>query len=344
MAIVYLICDLLWNPYKIGLVHYPRYVCIAINETYFISSVFVTFLFMWYVETNINETFVNHKWIRLTSLIPACIVTILVLSTPWTKVICWLDEEGIYHRGSWAFIHLIVCFLYGCISLLHLIISAFRKENYVYRKEYVSTSLCAGAIIFFNFLQQFIPELPLNAAGMLIGIVVEYTNISESLISLDPLTKINNKNQLFTYIHTKLKNLNEKDIFYLLMIDMDNFKMINDQYGHLEGDQAIIRIADALKLTFSDKNAMISRYGGDEFIVAGECKNIEDIPLLKENFHAILASLNKEARSKYPLTASIGTALWNPSIQTIPDFIQVADQDLYRIKKEKKKGRIRLMF
>lgn len=337
-AIVYLFSEVLWNLYQTGFLHYPVSICTIVNEIYFISSVCITMLFMWYVETSLDETCADHKWAGILSMIPAGLVCLLVLTTPWTRVVFWIDSSGVYHRSSLAFLHLVVCLVYGGISFFHLAALTFRKENYAYRKKMVATLVFAGAIEFFCIMQQFLPDLPLNAAGILIGVVIEYINVSESLISLDPLTKINNKNQLFTYIHSKMKSISEGDIFYLFIMDMDNFKKINDQFGHLEGDQAIIRVAEALKLTFSEKNAIICRYGGDEFIVAGECKHIEDIDLLKQNFEIALEGLNRHAGSQYGLTASIGTAIWNPTIKTIPDFIQIADKDLYAIKRKKKES------
>lgn len=335
-AILYMITEIIWNLYVEEIVVYSIIVCYAVNEMYFIVSAFLTMLFMWYVEANIDESCVKKRWNGVISTIPAIVTMLLTLSTYWTKAVFWIDEAGVYHRSSLANIHLFVCCLYGGMSFLHLAALAFRKENYAYRKKMTAAMTFAGTIIVFCVLQQFIPQLPLNVAGILIGVVMEYTNVSESLISLDPLTKINNKNQLFTYVHSKMKNISGNTIFYLFIMDMDNFKKINDEFGHIEGDEAIIRVAEALKLTFSEKNAIICRYGGDEFIAAGECRNMEDIELLKENFEVTLQGLNRHAGNKYELNASIGTAIWNPAIKTIPDFIKIADQDLYRMKKMKK--------
>ena len=128
-------------------------------------------------------------------------------------------------------------------------------------------------------------------------------------------------------VHDDTQNL------YLLMVDANRFKHINDTYGHLEGDAALIRIADALRLGCREygRKSSIARYGGDEFVVLvwAESKNGEqEIRHLIEGIHEHLERLNKEANSPYELSVCIGMAKVTGSAM-LKDVIEKADAQLY---------------
>jgi diguanylate cyclase (GGDEF)-like protein len=92
------------------------------------------------------------------------------------------------------------------------------------------------------------------------------------------------------------------------MIDLNKFKQINDRYGHVEGDYALKRTADALKAACTDNTlkTFIARYGGDEFIIITKTENEDLVKELCSDIKAALIRLNNEAGAEYELTASIG--------------------------------------
>lgn len=94
---------------------------------------------------------------------------------------------------------------------------------------------------------------------------VELENLSElhKLSTLDPLTKLLNRRTIEFLISTKLS---QKDYGYFFIIDLDNFKTINDNQGHLTGDLVLKELATILKKNLSE-NSLVGRVGGDEFIV-----------------------------------------------------------------------------
>jgi diguanylate cyclase (GGDEF)-like protein len=151
-------------------------------------------------------------------------------------------------------------------------------------------------------------------------------------ISLDKLTQVNNRQNLIGFLNHKLKNHSGE--LFLLMIDLDYFKTINDTYGHLEGDDALIRASQALKLACSDnfrRRPYIARYGGDEFIVVIESSKQEADRLL-ENIHTNLKALNDESHKPYTLAFSIGVGEYHPGMDANA-LIEAADSELYKIKR-----------
>ena len=135
---------------------------------------------------------------------------------------------------------------------------------------------------------------------------------STQQISLAKLTQVNHRQNLPGYMDYKLSSHDE--LLFLLMIDVDCFRQINDAYGHLEGDVALVRVARALKAACvpARKRPYIARYGGDEFII-------------------FMAGSRAEAEAPYRLAVSIGVGEWWPSMN-VKDLIAKADAAPYAVK------------
>lgn len=122
----------------------------------------------------------------------------------------------------------------------------------------------------------------------------------------------------------------------VIIIDLDNFKQVNDRYGHLFGDAVLTMVAKEIKKLFRSQD-IVSRIGGDEFLVV--MRGISDRKLLEsrcqrllENFQNIL----KNQRNKLPLSCSIGVALSPEHGKTYYELFNKADQALYWAKAEGK--------
>ena len=125
--------------------------------------------------------------------------------------------------------------------------------------------------------------------------------------------------------------------FILLLGDLDNLKMINDHYGHLEGDNAIISVAKAFQ-SIDAENCVYARLGGDEFalVFRGDYTD-NQITSYKQDIHKYMEDLNKF--NKYPYSASISIGMYYgiPTYENrINDCINIADKRMY-VEKNKKK-------
>lgn len=154
-----------------------------------------------------------------------------------------------------------------------------------------------------------------------------------SLLSLrDPLTNINNRRGFSQALDALLSD--DKSLgkyLYILSIDMNRLKYINDTFGHAEGDFAITSLSKAIVKVFGDA-AICSRFGGDEFT----CAMMSDSPdtyqadLLSKQIHDAIIQITGTFHKPYPITASIGLS----SCQISPDLdvetlITAADQKMY---------------
>ena len=120
----------------------------------------------------------------------------------------------------------------------------------------------------------------------------------------------------------------------LACFDLDDFKRVNDLYGHAEGDAALKRTANVLRAAFRDSD-IIARFGGDEFVVlALDCGNMHEI--LVSRVQAALKAHNAAARRPYALSLSIGTAMLDPLASIgLDGLIAEADADLYEAKRRR---------
>ncbi|HPO49202.1 MAG TPA: PAS domain S-box protein [Spirochaetota bacterium] len=159
----------------------------------------------------------------------------------------------------------------------------------------------------------------------------------EALSLIDELTGLYNRRGFITLAKQQLKLANRtKRKMFVLFIDMDNMKQINDVYGHLEGDNALKEISELLRKTFRDSD-IIARIGGDEFVVlALSDMNVDDKFLIDRVNDAIL-KVNQSGENLFKLAVSIGKSCYNPDKPTpIEELIEKADDSMYRDKKSKK--------
>jgi diguanylate cyclase (GGDEF)-like protein len=142
----------------------------------------------------------------------------------------------------------------------------------------------------------------------------------------DPLTGVLNRRAFYERASTLLTSPGNDLHLIVVMIDLDNFKKLNDAYGHLAGDQALTAVGWVLRET-STNSAIIGRFGGEEFIV------IDAVPAeVAERLPAQLCAAI--AASPHPVTASVGAAVvrWGDG-SAMEDLIRSADSAMYAAKR-----------
>ncbi len=163
----------------------------------------------------------------------------------------------------------------------------------------------------------------------------EKVKLLEEKSNLDALTKTFNRRALANYLEKLTKKGDLKRELHLLMIDIDNFKQINDKYGHVAGDKILIFIAHTLKKILRDGDKVF-RYGGEEFVVV--LNRIDTQNCIKiANRILQLISTNKLVykNNTIQVTVSIGGTKFIPG-DTPVSILERADKALYEAKKSGK--------
>ena len=230
--------------------------------------------------------------------------------------------------------------------------SANRLFN-VLRNQHILIGLLLVTVLFMVFLTTFFIILPLqksidriqNHQYLPMSGSYEFRYLARTYNSMFRTSQVQHQQLSYEATHDALTGLYNRSAFNtfleedlggdvsLLLIDADKFKQINDAYGHLEGDNALILVAKSLKCACGShrKRPYIARYGGDEFIIVLEGSEGE-VQALCADIRHILRSLAEDL--PYPLSLTIGYARWAAPMKA-KDLIAAADEELYRIKKER---------
>jgi diguanylate cyclase (GGDEF)-like protein len=160
-----------------------------------------------------------------------------------------------------------------------------------------------------------------------------------ALSLIDDLTGLNNRRGFLALAEQQIKfaRRNSRELV-LLFVDMDDFKQINDKYGHQEGDVALQRAARVLRATFRDSD-IIARLGGDEFVVLAADTGTS--ASIVERLRRSLMERNQSEDYPYNLSFSVGAARFDPEDPpTIQELLHTADAMLYEQKRSRPRSAV----
>lgn len=174
-----------------------------------------------------------------------------------------------------------------------------------------------------------------NKANKVISDLHQKVKILEETSSLDPLTKVFNRRALSSYLSEVCSNKSVPYTLHVMMIDIDNFKTINDKYGHVAGDKILIFISNILRKTLRDGDK-IFRYGGEEFTIVINRNSNEQCEIIANRLLHLISSNNLiYMGERISVTISIGVTKLKES-DTPDSLLSRADKALYNSKKSGK--------
>ncbi len=150
----------------------------------------------------------------------------------------------------------------------------------------------------------------------------------------DGLTGIDNRRECLRRVeeeHQRLSRISQKTTSTLAFIDLDDFKGINDKYGHNVGDLALKALSERLTSTMRC-NDVVGRYGGDEFLLLLRDTAQHDAQVVIERLFAEPVEVKSEQGEVVTVRCSVGISQWQTGFNDVQSWIDMADQSMYEVK------------
>lgn len=328
--------DLLWGIIDCyTLWDFSDSIAFAVNSIYHVFTIVVSYLWFLYAESEQESRTISTKKGLAVSMTGFVADVLLIVGSFNNNLVFFVNDAGEYERGKLYAVHIAICFFYIMLTSIKAFVRSFRKDNYTKKDKLRSLASFVVFQMVTGALQVIFVGSPMISVGVTFASLQVYISSREQLISVDPLTKLNNRAEMVRFLDLKMRNRSPVKDLYLFIMDVDYFKKINDKYGHAEGDAAIKIVADALRLVVRKTNLFVCRYGGDEFVLIGEVKldfNPEDVI---RDINETLKEETERNGKEYTLHMSIGYFRYTPAIKSVSQFVSEADKYLYRQKSER---------
>lgn len=307
----------------------------VLNVLYF--TINVTFGYIWCLYAVYRMFGSPRRVKRYAKIICAPIIIALasIWTTPFTGWVFRIDDNNVYRR-EWLFLlPAMATISYVVFGVVYIYSNRKRLNKYMI----MPIALIISPIFIGMLIQAFLPGTAIIAMVVTISLVGLYaTNQSESAY-IDRLSGVYNRRYLDDY----LRGLNENEknkktgkTITGIMLDMDKFKQINDNFGHHIGDDAISQVGKILRENLGKMN-FAARYGGDEFIIITPMLDSDSIENLMQKLTAVANERNASGDYPYELSFSYGYAQFTVGKEKNYDgFMQRMDDNMYQYKIAKK--------
>lgn len=252
------------------------------------------------------------------------VVVILVINRFNSMI--FIIKDGFFVKGD---LHSIVLASVA-ILLIYVYRTVIKNANHMKDSVVIGT---LGFVIIAPLVEmsEFIfGELPYTFVAVSISILFSYIFIETLNSRKDSMTNLSNREIAYNFINSALS---KNEDLTIAVIDLDNLKGVNDELGHVVGDQVIVFFAKILKNSFNNK-AEISRLGGDEFVVSSSKINSEFLVVQLERVKKLID--NSAFDYKDHLNFSYGIAESDYQTKEATDIIRIADKRMYKAKQRKK--------
>ncbi len=333
---VILLCDLLWL-FVDGRT-FPGAMALnrLINVFYITGGLVLACL--WYVYVLETLGYTITRTLRLASLLPGVLIMVLSVISLHTGWIFSIDAENHYERGPYFWIQSVLVIGVLLTSMIHLIVRIANGRGGSSRRDLVKILGYYVIPVTGTLLTLPYPGMPGAWTSAAVAVILMYIDDQDSEIVRDSLTGLNNRKTLDSSFADYSRKANAAGDLYLFMIDLNDFKKINDTLGHPVGDEALVNAAEILRNAVEGRKAVVSRVGGDEFLIMGFFPGPGAPEAFCRDVANLFAAFNETEKKPYDLRATLGYAGYGPGY-TLKRLIDEADDMLYRRKAKAKVGR-----
>ena len=300
------------------------------NIIYYILKVSIAYFWPLFIEYKITSSLQKVKKLAIVLAIPMLICYLMVLTAPFNGIIFSINEDNAYTRtGFYFIIPNLLIFIYIIFGIIKVYFNREKEDKYLLIPAmFFIIPVSLGIIV-----QVFNYGISLTFIGIAIGLTGVYLSTQNESAYMDQLCGVYNRRYYNDYVRSFCNSSKKDDCLIGILIDMDNFKLINDKYGHHAGDKALQLFSTILRSQMDDVGFVV-RYGGDEFILI--TKQTEAVAeAVVANIIKEINAVNATGKNEFHLDFSYGIANMNSESNT-EDFLRTMDARMYEMKRSRK--------
>ncbi len=279
---------------------------------------------------------VTHKGTRpsrmqeLLILIPVMVNLALTLVNLRAGILYTINQQNQVQRGPAYILSPLVCYSY----LFYYCYYAYRNREFMLHRDYKSIFFAMLPLAIAGIAQLLRLSVYVTWLSASFSMLILYSGIIVNQANTDYLTGLANRRRFDGQLEAAFSPEGRKAPSALLLIDIDNFKSINDGHGHLMGDRALEVVGTALRRS-ARKGDLVARIGGDEFAILAEVREPQDLQRIASRVRENLNALNQRRLFPFTIEISVGCGSCDEMEDLTPDaFIQMIDNRMYDEKRE----------
>lgn len=295
----------------------------------FVFSGVLPFLWFVFVEKRLGGELLENRTAVIISIIPLAIVSFMAFASMKTGWFYEVDEYGIYTRGRYWTLQIVVNYCYFLFTTIHAFLVARKEPSSVQRKQYYILASFVIAPFIGGLFQLFIGNHPFVAPSVSISMLLVFLNIQGNLIHNDSLTGLFNRMSAEQYIDELKAGASESKPFYIYKMRIEGLRAINYMHGYAKGDEAIKTVARVLQRVTKRYGALVASLGGVDFLAVMDDKTFNKRDDLEV---AIKEALEKEVKRRklpYDLNLAIGRTQCTSSKDKTRMLIHDADREMH---------------
>ena len=333
--IIYLMSDIFWALGQGGLVPFNTTLNKLTNTVGLIAVTLLTLGWCIFVIYRIDQNkSKNMKLLMGMHYAIAAVDCMITIASVFNGFYFYIDENDIFQFADGYIVHIIFIFMQLFGSGIYSFAQSFSNKQVKLKKEYRLPLLFIIIPSATAILEGILPLSPIVSLGIFLPIHFAFLEIQNSEIYSDALTGLNNRRRMEIFLQDMIHGATEEKPFRIYMIDVNDFKQVNDKFGHIVGDRTLQLVADALHNVSDKLHGFCARYGGDEFVLI-----VSDEADVQEAIQNEVNALRQKCADLIPtISVCTGCATCRSGAITAAQLIAQADEQLY-IQKEIFHGR-----
>lgn len=306
-----------------------RPISLLLNTLLYVNAVLFSYLWVVYIDYKLLERSDRIRRVYPLLAIPALIAIALLIVNLFTGIFFSVSADNIYTRSAYVYIFYAIVYAYIIYSIAFV-----HRHRRSIRKYFFFPVLLFLVPVFLGSISQFLYYgLSLLWVSTSVALVSLCISMQNEASYIDSLTGLYNRQYLNHFLsdYVQRHGGHQKTIGGV-MLDVDNFKSINDTFGHCTGDDALKDVGMLLRDTVG-QGAFAARFAGDEFVVLMPITDASEMAAMMARIHAAADTFNQTQRRPYRLSFSMGESTLAPQDRAIEAFIRRMDENMYAAKK-----------